>query len=528
MTLSQLPALGMSLASPLTRIVGSLGSASGTLASAAGYGPLPPMGPVDASLTVRMGGSEEMRTRPRFVDEEQVPLPTTADFDYINARKASLLVAAATAITSPADAEEFLQAVGLEPLLRAAADSIDVPGARGDALHGLCCLIRAKQTVADQVVEFAPLLGVINAAIEAPMRGFKTFVSQASRNREFKDQTEAVALVQRLVRSSDRAAAMLGGDVRLRKALGQLVAQGSVVGYKESGSGSYLAATSSYMMAAQSSGGSSKRGRNMNATTIIDYKGLQPHQMARVASWGLGGVQWKPRQPGQRGLRILSLDGGGTRGVLSIALLQEVMRKSGSDRPHEMFDIICGTSTGGIIAVVLGTQLKTLSEMETLYDGFISKVFGKGSQFKLVSERAFYDEIELEKILYEICGDQLLIDSNQQDCTRAFCVSTKVNNNPPQTYIWRNYNYPPGSASRYPGTYRANSLTAVRATTAAPTYFTPVQWEGGLYCDGALVANNPTAIALQEAKASRLHLSFLAYLSFSLSLSFLAYLSLFL
>jgi hypothetical protein len=39
------------------------------------------------------------------------------------------------------------------------------------------------------------------------------------------------------------------------------------------------------------------------------------------------------------------------------------------------------------------------------------------------------------------------------------------------------------------------------ATTAAPTFFTPVQWEGGLYCDGALVANNPTAIALQEAKA---------------------------
>jgi patatin-like phospholipase/acyl hydrolase len=34
----------------------------------------------------------------------------------------------------------------------------------------------------------------------------------------------------------------------------------------------------------------------------------------------------------------------------------------------------------------------------------------------------------------------------------------------------------------------------------APTFFTPVQWEEGLYCDGALVANNPTAIALQEAK----------------------------
>jgi patatin-like phospholipase/acyl hydrolase len=43
-------------------------------------------------------------------------------------------------------------------------------------------------------------------------------------------------------------------------------------------------------------------------------------------------------------------------------------------------------------------------------------------------------------------------------------------------------------------------MTAVRATTAAPTFFVPVQHEDGLFCDGALVANNPTAIALQEAK----------------------------
>lgn len=49
--------------------------------------------------------------------------------------------------------------------------------------------------------------------------------------------------------------------------------------------------------------------------------------MARVASWGLGGVQWKGRQPGQKGLRILSFDGGGTRGVLSVAMLKELMMR---------------------------------------------------------------------------------------------------------------------------------------------------------------------------------------------------------
>jgi Patatin-like phospholipase len=81
----------------------------------------------------------------------------------------------------------------------------------------------------------------------------------------------------------------------------------------------------------------------------------------------------------------------------------------------------------------------------------------------------------------------------------------QVNNNPPQAKVWRNYNYPPGQRSRYPGAFRINTVTAVRATSAAPTFFTPVQWEKGLYCDGALVANNPTAIALQEAKVRGKH-----------------------
>ena len=88
----------------------------------------------------------------------------------------------------------------------------------------------------------------------------------------------------------------------------------------------------------------------------------------------------------------------------------------------------------------------------------------------------------------------------QNNCPRVFLVSTKVNVNPPTPMLWRNYNYPPGQRSRYPGAFRVNTQTAVRASTAAPTYFTPVPWEGGLYCDGAITANNPAAIAVQEAR----------------------------
>ena len=350
-----------------------------------GYGSIPPMGPVDSSLTVRMGGQEEMRTMPGFVDEDRVPLPTVADFDYIYAKKVNLAVASARNIQSEADADEFLGLIGLQPLLTALLIYADDPEMRGSAIRGICALIRRKKSVAGDVAENQQVLSVLSATIEAPMWGFMSFRSQEERSRQIRNQVVALALVQRMVRSSDRAVAFMSQDARLKKVLLQLVAQGSVVGYKDAMDGDGLAAGTSlsYQAGTSSVLAASGKKRSMNATTIIDFNGLQPHQMARVASWGLGGVQWKPRQPGQKGLRILSLDGGGTKGVLSIALLKEIMDRAGSNKPHEMFDIICGTSTGGIIAVVMGMKRKTVNEMETLYDDFVAKVFGKGSQFKL-------------------------------------------------------------------------------------------------------------------------------------------------
>ena len=225
---------------------------------------------------------------------------------------------------------------------------------------------------------------------------------------------------------------------------------------------------------------------------------MKIHQMCKIIVGAIGASQWKPKQPGQKGLRILSFDGGGTRGVLSVAIMRELCKRVGKN-PHEIFDIICGTSTGGIVAVLMGAKKLSVAETEYLYDEFIDKVFGKKSSVKLVTEQASYDELEFENILSKQLGDEQFIDSVRNDCAKVFCVSTKVNT-VPTTHIWRNYNYPPGQTSRYAGSNRVNTMTAVRATTAAPTFFVPVQWENGLYCDGALVANNPTAIALQEAK----------------------------
>lgn len=69
----------------------------------------------------------------------------------------------------------------------------------------------------------------------------------------------------------------------------------------------------------------------------------------------------------EKPLRILSLDGGGVRGISSLYILKELMRQIAREHeannpgapeitphPREYFDLICGTSTGGLIALMLG------------------------------------------------------------------------------------------------------------------------------------------------------------------------------
>ena len=83
---------------------------------------------------------------------------------------------------------------------------------------------------------------------------------------------------------------------------------------------------------------------------------------------------------------------------------------------------------------------------------------------------------------------------------RCFMVSTLASIVPAQPFVWRNYSYPPGHTSRYPGTCTADVITALRATSAAPSYFDDIVFENGRHLDGGCIANNPAAIALHEAR----------------------------
>eukprot|EP00921_Rhytidocystis_pertsovi_P013993 GHVQ01022795.1.p1 GENE.GHVQ01022795.1~~GHVQ01022795.1.p1 ORF type:complete len:1190 (+),score=201.74 GHVQ01022795.1:91-3660(+) len=247
----------------------------------------------------------------------------------------------------------------------------------------------------------------------------------------------------------------------------------------------------------------------------------------------MGYCKWKDmvRRRGQKGLRILSLDGGGSRGVLSIRVLKEIRDGLGCEL-HEVFDIICGTSTGGIIALLLGIEKISIDDLEQIYDSLIKHVFhvpfhptlegqntlqqatiispegtfipppplnytsstaasrglssvsnSLSTVSRLLSRQAFYDETCLQSILTSSLGDKTMIDSASDPRTpKVFCLSTKLSTVPSNLVIWRNYNYPPPSTSSTAsspvtlceGSFRITCADALRATTAAPFFFAPV------------------------------------------------------
>lgn len=74
----------------------------------------------------------------------------------------------------------------------------------------------------------------------------------------------------------------------------------------------------------------------------------------------------KGRPVHRRGLRILSMDGGGMRGLATVQMLRRIEQGTGK-KIHELFDLICGTSTGGMLSVALGIKHLSLDQCEEIY-----------------------------------------------------------------------------------------------------------------------------------------------------------------
>ena len=397
------------------------------------------------------------------------------------------------------------------------------------------------------------------------------------------------------------------------------------------------------------------------AGRLLCALGHYPHRSTTSATRPI------PRAPPcSSGVRVLALDGGGTRALLTIEMLKALERQTG-EKIHELFDVIGGTSTGGILAAGIQEQL-SLDTLEQLYLELAAEVFVKTGRPRrygqILLTGSAYKAQALEIILRRVLPTGAIDHCNpaaaavtasepsppppasqhphealrvrradqpteidtrppvasappaapnsssttpaveavdagaraasqslsalsatstsalaaaaaaasasasaaasaaaaastsaasqlswfdrrvQQELSHdklpvqpphAFVVSCLTSQAPPMVYLFRNYEYPPCAHIRHAGSSLVPLWQALRATTAAPSYFSEVELrrtelvddddtqaaavgmaERGVaagvaigrgsadkltFQDGALLANNPSAIALQEARA---------------------------
>jgi patatin-like phospholipase/acyl hydrolase len=200
--------------------------------------------------------------------------------------------------------------------------------------------------------------------------------------------------------------------------------------------------------------------------------------------------------------RILALDGGGIRGALTVGFLkmmEDALRKKHA-RPTlvlaDYFDLIGGTSTGAIIAAALAIGM-TAADVEKIYLDFGGEVFNDRSDNlglrRIGLLRGRYSAEPLRHKLKEYFGDRTLDDTAIR--TGLCIVMKRADTNS----TWPLINHPAG---KYFDKNRHILLRrAVRASTAAPTYFDPEELEigdgiSGAFVDGGVSMHNNPALLL--------------------------------
>ncbi len=182
-------------------------------------------------------------------------------------------------------------------------------------------------------------------------------------------------------------------------------------------------------------------------------------------------------------MRILSLDGGGLRGVYTLEILKKIRKDYGIEF-HKYFDIIIGTSTGSIIATMLalGKNPEEIMEqyLKTSNEIFPEEERGRGQGGFL---SASYKISKLESTIKEYLKDYSIND-----------IKTKL--------IIPSVNLSDVSISIFKSYEQDNDLMldeAVISSSAAPGFFDPYEVEDKMYIDGGIFSNNPSLIGFSEA-----------------------------
>lgn len=190
--------------------------------------------------------------------------------------------------------------------------------------------------------------------------------------------------------------------------------------------------------------------------------------------------------------RILSLDGGGIKGLFTATLLERL--QASYPALVERVDLIAGTSTGGILACGLAAGFSP-RELGDLYRAHGAEIFDDSWLDNLVdlgnAVGAQYSQKNLERELVKRFGKRTLGELGKRVLIPAFDLDAAAEGGRPRMWKPKFFHNFPGSDSD-----RAETVVdVVLRTSAAPSYFP--SWQG--YVDGGVVANNPSMVAVAQA-----------------------------
>tara|TARA_R110002072_G_scaffold303139_1_gene495524 strand:+ start:44925 stop:45932 length:1008 start_codon:yes stop_codon:yes gene_type:complete len=192
--------------------------------------------------------------------------------------------------------------------------------------------------------------------------------------------------------------------------------------------------------------------------------------------------------------KILSIDGGGIKGLYSAKILEHLeQRYSCSTSDH--FDMICGTSTGGLIALALSLKIPA-SEVCKFYEKYGNQIFPHrtklGGLIRQTFWRGKYSDKPLRNALKTIFTDKKI-----GDCQNLLCIpSYSLTDARPWVFKYDHKEAPLDRDNK------AFCVDVALATSAAPTYFPLAEieyYDKKQFIDGGVWANNPTMVGVIEA-----------------------------
>ncbi len=204
----------------------------------------------------------------------------------------------------------------------------------------------------------------------------------------------------------------------------------------------------------------------------------------------------------QSTFRILSIDGGGVRGLLPLSILQEIEQRTGKPIAH-LFDLIVGNSTGGIIALCLaapgegGSPKYTAKDVSQFYYDNSATIFKKSFLHSLSAGFGLwapkYDRSHLDQLLGKKFPHNMRLG---QGVSPVVVLSYSLTKD--ALSVWTSYR------ARKDTNANITMADAAGATSAAPLYFAPksVTFSNGSKSeevDGGIYANDPEEIAVTEA-----------------------------